>query len=134
MSELEQLAIDPTQPQFQPLFAKAPFRWQGDTGVLNWCQSLYNMGQSTPPPTIGTLSPATTVHGGVAFTLTVNGTLFVSGATVLWGGGARVTTFVSATQLTAAITAADIALSGTVAVTVKNPDTGVSNASNFTIT
>src|SRR6202521_3195045 len=60
-------------------------------------------------PTISSLSPNSATAGGAAFTLTVNGTGFVSGSTVQWNGSSRVTTFVSATQLTAGITVADIA-------------------------
>jgi len=41
-------------------------------------------------------------------TLVGDGTNFVSGATVLWNGAARPTTFVSATQVTASIAAADM--------------------------
>lgn len=67
------------------------------------------------------LSPTSAVPGGAAFTLTVNGSGFVSGATVLWNGNPRTTTFVSSSQLTASITAADISLPGTAFVSVLNP-------------
>jgi galactose oxidase-like protein/Big-like domain-containing protein/Kelch motif protein len=87
----------------------------------------------TPPPTVSSLSPNSATAGGVAFTLTVNGTNFVSGSSVRWNGAARTSTFVSSTRLTAAIAAADIAVSGTAPVTVVNPDASVSNASTFTI-
>jgi len=76
------------------------------------------------PPALASVSPASTLAGGAAFALTVNGTGFVSGATVLWNGSSRTTTFVSATQITASITAADIALAGTFAVSVSNPAPG----------
>ena len=46
----------------------------------------------------------------------------------------RTTTFGSASQLTAAIPAADIAGAGTAQVTVVNPDTSLSNALPFTTT
>ena len=71
---------------------------------------------------------------GRGFTLTVTGSNFVSGASVRWNGSARTTTFVSASQLTATIAAADIAAAGTAQVTVANPDGSVSNALSFTIT
>jgi Putative Ig domain/IPT/TIG domain len=60
----------------------------------------------------------------------------VSGSVVHWNGANRTTTFVSATQLTAAIPAADIAAAGTASVTVQNNPPGgpVSNALIFTIT
>jgi len=85
--------------------------------------------------TITSLSPASVTAGGVGFTLTVNGTGFASGATVQFNSANRTTTFVSGTQVTAAITAADIETAGTVNVTVTNPAPGggVSNAQTFTI-
>jgi hypothetical protein len=88
----------------------------------------------SPAPTLTTLSPATAVHAGVALTLTVDGTGFESGCTVLWQGSQRTTTFVSATQVTADITAADIAAAGTAVVTAKNPGSVASNSLDFTIT
>ena len=91
---------------------------------------------SNPTPTINAISPTTTTAGSAAFTLTINGTNFVAASTVNFGGTAPATTFVSATQLTAAIPAAAIASTGTPAVTVSNPAPGggTSNAMNFTIT
>ncbi|MFZ2002039.1 MAG: IPT/TIG domain-containing protein, partial [Candidatus Sulfotelmatobacter sp.] len=87
-------------------------------------------------PTITTISPNSTVAGGAAFTLTINGTNFVAASTVNFGGSAPATTFVNSTQLTAAIPAASIASTGTQAVTVTNPAPGgdTSKAINFTIT
>ncbi|MBZ5621856.1 MAG: cell shape-determining protein, partial [Acidobacteriia bacterium] len=86
-----------------------------------------------PNPTISTLLPANATAGAAAFTLTVNGTGFLNGVVVNWNGTSRTTTFGSATQLTAAITAADIATAGTAPVTVVNPGGGTSGASTFTI-
>jgi N,N-dimethylformamidase beta subunit-like, C-terminal/Domain of unknown function (DUF4082)/Bacterial Ig domain len=85
-------------------------------------------------PTLSSLSPSSAVAGGPAFTLTVTGSNFASGAAVRWDGSSRTTTFVSSSQLTAAITAADIAVAGTVQVSVVNPGGSVSNALPFTIT
>ena len=87
-----------------------------------------------PAPTITALSPSSAAAGGPSFTLTVTGTNFVSGSVVRWKGEGRPTTFVSTTQLTAAIAAADIASPGTAQVTVANPDGAVSGALPFTIT
>ena len=94
------------------------------------------VGEPSPGPTITSLSPASATAGDPAFTLTVNGTNFVSGSTVHWNDAARTSTFVSSTQLTAAITAADVATAGTVNVTVVNPAPGggTSNALPFAIT
>jgi hypothetical protein len=86
-------------------------------------------------PTTTSISPTSTTAGSGAFTLTVNGTNFLDGSsTVRWNGSARTTTFVSATQLTAAIDAADVLNVGTADVTVLT--TGAANESNaqtFTI-
>jgi hypothetical protein len=90
-------------------------------------------GASTAP-TLTTLTPATATAGGPAFTLTVDGSKFVSGATVRWNGVARTTTFVSATRLFASIPASDIAAAGSASVTVRNPDGQISGALTFTIT
>ena len=87
-------------------------------------------------PLINTpLVPGQKTPGAAAFTLTVNGTGFVSGAVVNWNGNARTTTFVSSTQLTASITATDVATAGTIAVTVSNPAPGGgrSNVANFQV-
>ena len=92
----------------------------------------------SPPgtPTISTISPNTSVAGGAAFTLTIDGTNFVAASMVNFGGSAKATTFVNSTQLTAAIPASGIASTGTPAVTVTNPAPGggTSNPVSFTIT
>ena len=72
-------------------------------------------------PAISQLSPNSMTMGGPAFTLTVMGSNFANGATVYWNGGARATTFVSSANLTASISAADIATAQTVLVHVTNP-------------
>src|SRR5258706_534313 len=77
---------------------------------------------TSPVPQIANpLVPTGVVPGSPAFTLTVNGTGFVSGSTVYWNGSARTTTFVSAAQLTASILAADVATATSGIVTVHNP-------------
>src|SRR5207249_4847631 len=84
-------------------------------------------------PTISSLNPTCAAAGGPQFTLTVNGTNFVSGSTVNWNGSALATAFVSATQLTATVPAALIATAGTASITVVTPCGGTSNAQTFTI-
>src|SRR5205085_836325 len=90
---------------------------------------------SNPVPTTTALSPAAAAVGGPAFTLTVTGTNFVSGSVVRWNGAARTTMYVSPTQLTVTIAAADIAVAGTPQVNVVNaaPGGGTSNAQTLTI-
>jgi hypothetical protein len=70
------------------------------------------------------LSPDATLPGGVGFTLTVNGTGFVSGSLVNWNGKPRVTSLVSESKLTAAILNSDIVTASTAQVTVVNPAPG----------
>jgi hypothetical protein len=87
-------------------------------------------GGGTPPPsgnpvpTLTSISPTSATAGGVAFTLTANGSNFISSSVVRWGGANRTTTFVSSTQLTATIPASDLVTAGTVQVTVFNPSPG----------
>lgn len=97
--------------------------------------ATFTINPNIPAPTTSSISPNIAVAGGAAFTLTVNGANFTASSTVNWNGNARMTTFVSATRLTAAITAADIATAGTAAVTVVTPAPGggTSNAQTFTI-
>jgi len=79
-------------------------------------------GGPTPAvPVITSLSPASITAGGPSFTLTVGGTNFVTGSVVLWNGADRPTTVGSTTQLSAVISAADIATPGTAQVAVRNP-------------
>ncbi|MGD1082847.1 MAG: hypothetical protein ABR881_31415, partial [Candidatus Sulfotelmatobacter sp.] len=56
--------------------------------------------------------------------LTVNGNEFRHNSVVKWNGASRVTTFVGTHQLSAAVTAADIAQPGTVLISVFNPPEG----------
>ncbi len=90
---------------------------------------------SNPAPTLSSLSPSSATAGGVAFTLTVNGGNFVASSVVRWNGADRTTTYVSATQLRAAIATGDVAAAGTAQVTVYTPAPGggTSAAKTFTI-
>ena len=91
-----------------------------------------------PTPSISSLSPSSVTAGDPGFALTVNGSNFISGADVIWsnpgnpGFGNGSTSFVSASQVTKTISAADIAIPGTVQVTVLNV-AAQSNALTFVI-
>ena len=109
-----------------------PVGWLVDDVRIFTCVSL----APNPTPAITGISPTSATAGGGAFTLTVSGINFIDGiSAVRWNGVDRATTFVSATQLTAAITAADIATAGTALVSVFNtaPGGGASSDSTFTI-
>ncbi len=93
-------------------------------------------GVQNPVPTISSISPSIALAGSRAFTMTVTGSNFVSSSVVQWGSASKTTTFVSSTQLTASITAADIASAGIVGVKVVNPAPGGGSSAtlSFTIT
>jgi hypothetical protein len=98
--------------------------------------STMALAQSNPVPLINNpLVPASAAPGGAAFTLTVNGTGFVSASVVNWNGSALATTFVSSSQLTAMVPASDIAAVGTASlgVTSPAPGGGTSNVEFFPI-
>jgi hypothetical protein len=87
-------------------------------------------------PCITALSPASANAGAAGFPLTVTGSNFNANSVVFFGPNARVTTFNSGTgQLTAAVLASDLAIAGTVNVTVVNsmPVGGTSAPFPFTI-
>ena len=88
-----------------------------------------------PSPSVSSMSPTSAAAGALAFTLTINGSNFIAGSVVEWGGSSRTTTFVSSTQLQAHIMQADVAAAGKVPVTVVNPAPGggSSSAATFTI-
>lgn len=104
-------------------------------GVL--CLAFPNFAKSTsnPVPYLNPLEPDSAIPGGAAFTLTVTGTGFVSGSYVQWNGSPRTTTFVSGSQLTAAISASDIATPKTATITVVSPAPGggTSNSQFFQV-
>jgi hypothetical protein len=85
-------------------------------------------------PVVLSWVPSAVTAGGPAFTLTASGNHFVSGSVVQWNGSPLTTTFVSATQLQAAVPASLIAAPGRAVLTVLNPGGAVSNAVQLSIT
>ena len=105
--------------------------WNG--GNFNAQVALFdNVRVTVALPQITSLAPSSRIAGTGAFTLTVNGLNFTPASVVNWNGAPRTTTYVSATQVTAAITAADIIASGTANITVAN-GAAISNTAVFTI-
>src|SRR5262249_40987129 len=84
-----------------------------------------------PIPVASSLSPSNAVAGGSAFTLTVNGSGFLPSSVVRWNSANRATTFVSASQLQAAIGSSDIAVAGVVPVSVFTPSPGGGTSSSL---
>ena len=85
-------------------------------------------------PTADSLTPSAATAGGPGFTLTVAGTGFVASSIVRWNGTDRSTTFVSSTQIKAAISADDIAAAGTAQVAVFSPTPGGGTSATQTFT
>jgi hypothetical protein len=83
------------------------------------------------PQVVGPPKPQEVKPGSGAFTLTVYGANFVSGAVVNWNHSPRSTTFVSARELQAQILASDVAkpTAGYITVTNPPPGGGVSSSS-----
>jgi 6-phosphogluconolactonase (cycloisomerase 2 family) len=106
--------------------------------------TLYSSIVAYPAPTCSNpvpiltqpLLPDTVLAQGTDFSLTVNGSGFITGSVVNWNGLPLTTTFVTRNQLTATVPAADIAAEGTATITVANPAPGggTSNAAYFTVT
>jgi hypothetical protein len=82
-----------------------------------------------PTPAISKVSPASFTAG--AYSLTITGSNFVSGAQVSFGGSALATKFVSASQLAAT---GSEATAGAYNVSVSNPNPGGSASGNLTVT
>jgi hypothetical protein len=75
-------------------------------------------------PEVNGLSPDQVTAGELSFTLTVLGSGFVPGSTVLWNGESRDTGFLSPEVLTATVRTSDVLFGGTAYVSVVNPGAG----------
>jgi hypothetical protein len=89
-------------------------------------------GQTTPVPTVTTLTPNTKVINTGEFTVVVAGTNFQRWSQVIWNGDPRPTVYTSATSLT--VTAPAVISAGVVPVKVSSGGAAVSNSVNFTFT
>jgi hypothetical protein len=87
-----------------------------------------------PIPVAQSLSPASAAHGGWNFPVTVQGTGFVPGSQATWNGNVLNVAYVSPTQLTLYVPAADIAAAGSAQIVLTNPAPGGGTASALTFT
>ncbi len=85
------------------------------------------------PPILTSLVPNTVASGSPAFTMTVNGTGFLNGATIQWSGLNLSTTFLSAVQLQATVPSTLVGLAGQSAITATNPGSAASNILYVTV-
>jgi len=96
-----------------------------------YCSLAINLG-----PFIASLNPAAAIAGNAGFTLTVNGSGFTVNSVVKWNGARLVpTTFVSATQLTAPVSANRIAVAelGSSATITVTDNEMTSNGASFDV-
>lgn len=122
-----------TDPSFADFMARSPCRPQGDTGLQNWLNDLYNTGFAVPVLT--SINPNTIAHGAANTVFTATGSSFVKGC-ALYAGATKLTptTFLSSTSLQATIPAASLAAAGTIQISVQNPDARSSANVAFTVT
>ena len=86
-----------------------------------------------PAPTLTSINPTSATAGDNDTTITLTGANFVNGFTADFNGVALATTFVSATELTAVIPAADLTTAGPDAITVVAPGGSTTAAQTFTV-
>jgi hypothetical protein len=90
-----------------------------------------------PVPLITGLTPPSAKAGNAGFSITADGSKFVSSSTIRWNGKEKTTTFTNCSRLGGTIPDYDVAEEGkgTASVTVSNPGPGggVSNSLTFTI-
>jgi hypothetical protein len=111
------------------------------TGCGGYGSNYKAPGGMTAASTISALSPSTTGVGAPSFTLTVTGSGFSANSMVFFNGVVQPTTFVSPAQITAMISASEVAMTGTLPVYVRvssgggmyGPVSQNSNTVNFAV-
>ncbi|MBS2017271.1 MAG: hypothetical protein JST00_30590 [Deltaproteobacteria bacterium] len=79
---------------------------------------------ANPSASIQSINPSAAFVGSAAFTMTVNGSGFVTGSSVVFNGTTLATTFVNTTKLEAAVPAASLGAAGDFPVAINNPPPG----------
>jgi hypothetical protein len=126
-------------PRFVNFMSGCPVRWQGDHGFLQWLEALYDLGAAggfpaLPTPVLTALAPDTG-PANTDITVSLTGTDFDPLCSVNIGSAfGLIPVSVTPTELSVLVEAVNIALPGTLGVSVKNPDGQVSNAIDFTAT
>jgi hypothetical protein len=104
----------------------------GTTGGASTAQT-FNVNAAIP--TVTGINPTVVYAGSGDIQLTITGTNFLANSSVQLAGSSRPTVFVSPSELSASIPAADLATAGTSAITVFNPapQGGTSNSLSLSI-
>lgn len=94
-----------------------------------------NLEVDNPAPVISSLSATTAFAGSGSLVVTVVGTGFLPSTTIDVNGSARTTTYINATEVSAALPLTDFAAAGTLSVTAVNaaPGGGTSAASTISV-
>jgi uncharacterized protein (TIGR03437 family) len=92
-----------------------------------------NFSIDPPRPVLSSLTPPSAAAGSPGITLVVAGAGFTSGSSVQWNGASIPAAFVDNSQLTATISAGQLAQPGKASITVANPDGAISSAIDFAI-
>ena len=79
---------------------------------------------SNPDASAQSINPSAAFVGSAAFDMTVNGTGFVTGSTVLFNGTSMPTTFLGSTKLKANVPASSLTAAGDFPIAVRNPPPG----------
>jgi hypothetical protein len=122
------------QTTYYSLDGAAPTIYTGPVPVSN-IEATHSITLPVEPPSITTTNPTYAYAGAAATTITISGADFGPTSVVLWNGTPLVTQYVSASQLTAVIPAADLVDVSTDSITVNTPgpNGGTSNAVTFTV-
>ena len=110
---------------FEPTLSSPPASWSMGNAIVE-----------NPVPAISSLSPSSLPAGSPPQTLTINGSGFLASSTVTFNGTGRAATYIGSSQLTIALTSADLATAGSYPVVVSNPvpGGGTSAAASFNVT
>jgi uncharacterized repeat protein (TIGR01451 family) len=88
---------------------------------------------SNAAPTLSSTDQSTITAGSGNLTITVTGSGFLPGATVLWNGSPRTTTYVDSSHVTVAVPASDVKVAAADSLSCQNPGSGVSNTITATV-
>jgi trimeric autotransporter adhesin len=86
-----------------------------------------------PAPIIASVSPTSEVTGAALPVITVTGTGFVPTTVIHVNGTERATTFISSTQVSLALTAADLSVAASLSLTAVNPAPGGGTSATATV-
>jgi hypothetical protein len=139
--ENERLSAAMSDPAFAYAFYQnsglLPPNWEGDNATIDAIYTIAK-GYKSPPatPVLSSLSPNTMPAGSPTFLMTITGTGFTPGATVIFGTVTEPrVTFISPTSLTVWIYKSYIPLAGTIQVSVlPGGGAAASNQLPFTVT